>query len=679
MSSAVSRRRARCARAAIALAVCPAAVRAQDVAGAVAAGPPPASSGAVLDPASPLAPLPDLGIDWPDLAAPDTPLAQLPDAPVAAPAPAVHASAAAPDAGGEQRYTITLDGLDDLDVDGLRARFDDLSTLRQSEAKPANVAQINRRAHEDAALLAELLRAYGYYDAEVDTRVGDVARVAAAGPPRLAVTLIAQAGPLYRFGAVSAPGLAATGEDRARLIEAFAIKAGQAVNADKVTAGVAALKARLGERGYAFATVGDPDITIDHDTHEATLTLPVEPGRAMRFGAFHVTGNKKVFGASHVARISRLRPGDRYNAARLDDLRRALIQTGLVSIAQITPRRTPDPQVVDLDVHIEPAPPRTIAGSLGYGTGGGGVTAASLGYGTGMGINTSALGYGTGQGITAEADWTHRNLFPPEGALTLRGVLGSQEQLASVIFRRNDFRTRDQVLTAQLALDRLHVPAYAARTIDFITSIERQTNIIWQKKWTYSYGLEFLGSDERDVIQATGLPRRRTYIVAALPLSLAYDGSDDLLNPSKGWRLSAHVSPEVSLHNSKFFYARIQLDGSVYQPIGKRVVLAGRLRLGSIVGANADAIAPSRRFYSGGGASVRGFGYQRIGPRDVDNDPVGGASLAEFGLEARVRFGSFGIVPFLDGGNLHTGSLPGFGGFRYGAGLGARYYTSFWP
>ena len=76
---------------------------------------------------------------------------------------------------------------------------------------------------------------------------------------------------------------------------------------------------------------------------------------------------------------------------------------------------------------------------------------------------------------------------------------------------------------------------------------------------------------------------------------------------------------------------------------------------------------------------MRGYGYQDIGPRDVDNKPIGGRSLAEFAIEARVRFGDFGVVPFFDGGNIYTQALPRFTGMRYGAGLGVRYYTSFGP
>ena len=138
--------------------------------------------------------------------------------------------------------------------------------------------------------------------------------------------------------------------------------------------------------------------------------------------------------------------------------------------------------------------------------------------------------------------------------------------------------------------------------------------------------------------------------------------------------------PNCRLKGQAFGYARVQFDASAYQSVNKSVVLAGRIRLGTIVGAPRDAIAPSRRFYAGGGASVRGYGYQDIGPRDPNNEPIGGRSLTEFSVEARVRtFGNFGVVPFLDGGNIYTSPLPKFSEFRFGTGLGVRYYSSFGP
>ena len=98
-----------------------------------------------------------------------------------------------------------------------------------------------------------------------------------------------------------------------------------------------------------------------------------------------------------------------------------------------------------------------------------------------------------------------------------------------------------------------------------------------------------------------------------------------------------------------------------------------------VTGAPRDAIAPSRRLYAGGGGSVRGFGYQQLGPRDINNDPVGGRSLVEGAIEARYRFGDYGIVPFFDVGQAYASTQPKFSDLRYGVGIGARYYTNFGP
>ncbi|MGV3481335.1 MAG: BamA/TamA family outer membrane protein, partial [Sphingobium sp.] len=80
-----------------------------------------------------------------------------------------------------------------------------------------------------------------------------------------------------------------------------------------------------------------------------------------------------------------------------------------------------------------------------------------------------------------------------------------------------------------------------------------------------------------------------------------------------------------------------------------------------------------------GGGSVRGFGYQQLGPRDLQNNPIGGRSLVEGAIEARYRFGDFGIVPFLDIGQVYESSTPGFSDLRMGAGIGGRFYTNFGP
>jgi translocation and assembly module TamA len=242
---------------------------------------------------------------------------------------------------------------------------------------------------------------------------------------------------------------------------------------------------------------------------------------------------------------------------------------------------------------------------------------------------------------------------------------------------------RDQTLTLQTSASHQKFDAYEAKTIQIAGYIERQSNFIWQKKWTWSYGGEVLGTDERGVFSSAGVKDTRKFLIAAVPLSIGYDGSDSLLDPTKGFRLGARVSPEISAHGGHFTYGRAQIDASAYHPMSDNVVVAGRVRLGTIFGAGVFDLAPSRRFYSGGGGSVRGYGYQQLGPKDQDGDPIGGRGLAEFGLETRIRLkqfgGNFGVVPFFDGGSLTTGSLPDFTDWRFAAGVGVRYYSSFGP
>ncbi len=603
------------------------------------ASPPPEAS--QLDPSAPLDPMPGLGLDWPTLEATEQPAPDQAIQPQALPSPQ--------DESGNRKYVVQIDGLGAVgDAEELIKAFRLQSALEADRKDPANAAQIARRSRADADLLEELLRSQGYYDADVEPRTESAGNM-------VRVVLEASPGEQYRFASVELPGLEGAGSESVKLRDAFAVRAGDPVIAQDVIAGGLALQTRLGELGFAGAKVGEQQVDVDHATHLATLVLPVTPGPVARFGAIRVTG-RPPFSPRHIWTIARFRPGERFERSKVDDLRRALIATSLVSTADVRVTPANEGRSVDLDVRLEPAPSHTIAGELGY---------------------------GTGEGARLEASWTDRNFFNPEGALTLRGIAGTSEQLLGVQFRRSNFLQRDQVLNLQASAAHRKFDAYEARTIQLAGNVERQSNFIWQKTWTWTYGGEVLATDERGVFDISGVKDTRTFLIAALPLTLGYDGSDSLLDPTRGFRLSGRVSPEISFHGGRRTYSRIQFDASAYRPLSDRVVAAGRVRIGTILGAGVFDMAPSRRFYSGGGGSVRGYGYQRLGPLDIDGDPIGGRGLAEFALETRIRLkqfgGNFGVVPFFDGGSLTTEALPDLRDWRFAVGLGARYYSSFGP
>jgi len=600
---------------------------------------------AELDPTAPLEPLPDLGVEWPDMNAPDV---EVPIDETGTPqAPAEQPSAI--DAGEARRYSVVIEGITGVDDEpALVEAFDEQSALRKGRGEAANAAQIDRRSRADVDLLTELLRSRGYYDAAVEPRI-ETAQDA------LTVVLAAEPGEQYTFSSVELPGLEAAGEDAASLRKAFAVQTGEPVIAKDVIDAGTALQVALGEQGFALAEIGAQQVEVDHQTHTATLVLPVTPGPVARIGQITVSGSPP-FPARHVATIARFDTGDRFKQSKINDLRRALIATGLIASADIKLVPSQDRRTVDVAVHLEPAPVHTLAGELGY---------------------------GTGEGVRAEASWQHRNFINPEGALTVRGVAGTKEQLVAVELRRSNFKRRDQTLDLQALASNQEFDAYRAKTVRLSGYIERQSNIIWHKKWTYSLGADLILTDEQGIFDDPANKETRAFKIAALPAMLRYDGSDDLLDPTKGFRLGGTISPEISFRGGTFTYARAQIDASAYHPIGHGTVLAGRVRFGSILGAESSDIAPSRRFYSGGGGSVRGYGYQQIGPRDASGDPIGGRGLVEFGLEARVRIkafgGNFGIVPFLDGGTLTNDIVPDVKKWQFGAGLGLRYYSSFGP
>ncbi len=551
-------------------------------------------------------------------------------------------------------------------------RFRDLSTLRSLDDDSESVPQIAARARADEELLGDILRTYGYYSGEVVRQLsggrrardeeGDDPRSDVAAEPSVRFDILP--GPRYSFGRIGLGALPALPEpDASRLIAAFGIKPGDPLYADRIVERELELRVALGESGYPFAAVGEPELLIDHARIEGDLTLDVQPGGKYVFGPV-VSSDERFLSGRHLSRIARFEPGDVFQQSLETDLRRAVIATGLVSSVTVTPRETRAPEggepgEVALDVEFERAPLRTIAG---------------------------AIGYGTEDGFKVEGRWEHRNLFPPEGALRLRGILGTREALASVGVRRNNFLGRDQVLTVDLFASDITTQAVDSRGGGMRASFEKVSNILFQKPISWQIGTELLYTDERnrDVRIAPGAPLpRRTFLIGGLFGSLTLDQSDDLLDPTQGYRATAFLAPEVSRQGgAESFYLRAQGDASYYQSLGP-AVLAGRVRAATIQGAGIDAIAPSRRLYGGGGASVRGYGFQGVGPRDAEGNPTGGASLVEFALEARVETplfdGALEVVPFIDAGSVSRSSTPDFDEIRWGAGIGFRYKTTFGP
>ena len=579
----------------------------------------------------------------PALAAPLAPIGSFETVPLVA------SGAETGDEGQKVRYETVVNGLGPLDLEG---QFKSLSSLEDGDGKADNATQVAERAKEDESLAARLMKSLGYYDATAISSIETVTN----SPGRLRAIVTASPGRLYTLSSITIDAEPVTPPDLLR--KALPLKVGDAIDAGRIIAAEANVSLMLPQNGYPFVEVGDRDVLLDDVGPKPTgaYTLPVDTGPRSSFGGLQTTGDA-VFGLDHLEVFPRFDRGDLYDIRRTDDLREALVATGLFSSVSVTPQKTgktaaDGTEIVDLLVKQNKGPDRSLA---------------------------AVAGYSTGQGIRLEGSYTDRNRFPPEGALILSAVAGTQEQGAGATFRRSNAGRRDRTFSLIANASRQNYDAYNAIIGTLAVRWSYDSTPIWQKPLTYSYGGELTGTNESVYDFSRGERVRRTYGIVALPGQVVFDQSDSLLNPTKGYRLKLNFSPETSVNGGISPYVRTMAEGTVYYPTGDSLVIAGRVRAGSIFNIARDDLAPSRRYYGGGGGSVRGYGYQRLGPFDPNGDPVGGRSINEFSLEARYRFGNFGIVPFIDGGNAYESSLPKFSDFRLGAGIGGRFYTNFGP
>jgi translocation and assembly module TamA len=602
------------------------------------------------------APVPD-----PELTRPLTPIAEFD---VATPEPGSESAEDAPGPVEPVRYSLETEGFEEVDLEG---RFRELSALEDADGEATNGAMVSQRAKEDEALAVRLLRSEGYYDATALSTIEQVPEE----PGRLRVVLSAIPGPRYTFGNITITGPET--EPAGLVREALPLKPGDPIVALNVEAAEANVRLRLPQQGYPFVELGLRDVLLDPETRIGDYTLPVETGPRSRFAGFTTEGDL-AFDAKHVGVLSRFQRGDLYDHRKVDDLREAMIATGLFTTVAAEPVRTGEiaedgAEYVNILVRQDAGPARSLSANAGF---------------------------STGEGLRIEGAWEHRNFWKPEGAIRASAIVGTKEQAVRLQFRRSNAGKRDRTVLVQAEAGRRDFAAFRGYTARLHGLISRESTPIWHKRWTWAYGAEIIATNE-SVIGEPRLSIGDAFFLAGVTGQLGYDTSNSLLDPTKGFRLLGRVNPETSLREPSQPYIRNIIEGSAYYPAADNVTIAGRVRLGSIYGATLGELAPSRRLYSGGGGSVRGFGFQELGPRIVvpnprfdpeDPDekddptlsvPTGGRSLNEFAVEGRYRFGNYGIVAFVDAGQVYDKQSPQFSDLRFGVGVGGRLYTNFGP
>lgn len=576
-------------------------------------------------------------------------------------------------------YEIAYEPSDDKDV--VRILRDNATLERLKDDAPQDGESLARRAEIDVSRLVDALWGEGYYNAGVTitvagapVRSGEIAaagRAADALRGRAVVPIVVRAEPGERFSMrgvrVVAPSGRALDDVPARDV---GLVAGDPARADLVRAAQARVVDYYRRQSRPLTKPVDILATVDHGKRVMDAVIVVDPGVVAPIGEVEVSGAP---GVDHrvIQSFIYAEPGDAYSPQAMSAMRKSVLRIQALSSARIVEGEALDAYGrLPVRVDVTERPKRAIGASA----------------------RVSTL-----DGPALRAYWEHRNLFGGAEFLRLEAetaMLPRYEGETVKSFkdlRWSDFGGRVRAtfikpalggtrndFVASALLERARVGSmsfggYENQTFRLDAGIRHR----FSDSFNVQGGLAFETGWARDALG------RIDYTLVGAPFLINYDSTDNPLNPTRGFKLIGAATPWLSARGEAKSFFETRLTGSAYYALDEdaRYVLAGRVGFGSILGGSLADIPANHRFYAGGSGSVRGYRYNSLGPRLASGDVVGGASLLEASLEARIKItNTIGVVPFIDAGSAFASRYPDFKDrIRWAAGLGLRYYTAIGP
>jgi translocation and assembly module TamA len=535
-------------------------------------------------------------------------------------------------------YIISIEGISDRALLKLLEAVSETVSLR--ERPPVSLSLLQRRINQDIPILQKVLRSQGYYGARITSKVNsDVQPIQVVFNVDTGLPYILESVDIHVIGddtekSINFPnildiGLTLKGPGKSKPI----------LDAKH------AIVRWYQKQGFPFPQVDDPKVVVDHKKRTVTVAFGVQPGLKAEFGDTEFSGLESVNEAYVRTKIP-WKEGDPFNAELLRMLEERLMKTGLFSSANAKEGKVIDEKGrVPVGVEVRERKHRTIKGGLSY---------------------------KTDEGPGGNLSWEHRNILGRGQRLKLSGLASGIALATEGRFRRPEFLRSDQALLLNMRIAEDSPDAFKSRNFTSIVQIERKIT----KHMDLNAGLGFRLSK----IEQFG--REERFDLLSLPVYFHWDTSDQLLDPTRGGRMTLQVAPFYDFYGEDLFFYKGYAQYSRYINISKGpfLVLALRAALGAMSGAERDEIPADIRFYPGGGGSIRGYAYQSVGPTQ-NNEPIGGRSLITMSAELRIKITEkIGLVAFIDGGSAFESAFPDFGEtLQWGGGLGFRYFTAIGP
>jgi translocation and assembly module TamA len=520
---------------------------------------------------------------------------------------------------------VDLRGVDGEPRANIEAR---LSLLQEADRKGLDDGMVRRLHRQAPQEIREAVQPYGFYNSEISSELKGAA-------PDWEATYDIQLGPQARLVKVDVriQGEGASFEPLTRELGRLPLREQQPLRTVDYEASKSRLLQLAYSSGFLDARYLRHELRVDpaHQTAEAELLLDSGP----RFFFGPVTVEQDQLDPEVVRRYINIREGDPFEPRRLLSLQFALSDLDYFNSVEIDPRReqTKD-QRIPVVVHTTPRKPRR------YSTG--------VGYGTDTGARVSA-------GIEFRRINDHGHKLNTNVRLSqIKNTAGAEYRIPLGV------RAGESLgFSSTWTLERLKDGESRRTTVG--TSLVRSPGE-WQRRIYLNYEHE----DFRFVDQT-----KRSSDLLTPGVSFNRGETDDPINSRLGWFafVDVHGAHNTLLSTTSFLQGRLQLRGALPLDPVSRLLL--RVEVGGTTVAEFDELPPSQRFFAGGDQSVRGYGYQSLGPRDGNGVVVGGNYLSTGSVEAERRiWKNWGAAVFVDAGGAEDDPWPRL---FTSAGIGLRY------
>ena len=520
--------------------------------------------------------------------------------------------------------------------------------IGEAPGRPTSRIEARRRATEAGEKAIAVLRSQGHYDYDVQPDIGE------GDTPAAFVAIIV--GPVSKIATptISWVGAAPDADTQVAAQVAMALPTGAPGRAESVIAAEGRVIASIEQHGYADAAARPRQVVVDHADQSVRPTYNVAAGELVRMDGVKVQGKGRT-NPRWVARLTPWSMGRPYKPDDVAELERRLLDTGVydsvtVSLAPASEALHGERPVI---VSLADRPKGTI--ELG-------------------------LSYSTTEGAGVDSSWMLYNRLGRADTLTNTLRIADIDSRLQAQLALPHWRKPEQTLKLTAALYRDHTPAYD----DVGAGVSADVTRRYGKTSFFTYGASLDATDTTETERANFVlgNKKRKLVTFGLLGAFTLDRSNDPLNPLRGWKLDARAEPKIATGNGSIAYFKLSSQIAAYLPLDAAgdTVIATRLRLGGIAGGDIPGVPAQDRFYSGGGGSVRGYGYQKVGPRYGDNTPQGGLSLFEVSAEIRRKItGAWSVAAFADAGTVGLHVYPDFREPKVGVGVGVRYNMGFGP